>query len=320
MGLSTVHTSPLQDSPPFSRSSEERADVLRSYYLERHATLSRSDLDYVSMADGRGLGGGVYVYEETPAEVTLAIGGSLARVVPAGPKPGSQSVEPSRVKGDIVGFSIHSRRRLMRLIASTERDNRPLFVTLTYPDEFDQDKAKWKRDVDVFGKRFSRAFPGHGFIWRIEFKERRSGVNVGLIAPHFHLLVWGVSITDFREFGDKAWYSVVGSGDKRHFGAGVSSERVRRWGGTMAYVSKYIAKVEGVPAGWSGRVWGAVGREKLPWAVMITIEISDVAGVKLTRLARKMMRLKGRVLPFGVTFLLNTERALDYLEWLECFT
>ena len=316
-----MHTSPLQGfSPPFS-SSEDRARALRDYYEAHNALLSRADFEYMTMADGRQSSmGGAYVYEERPAEVTLSVGGSLAKVTPAGPLPGSGNAEPGRAPGDIVGFSTHSRRRLMRLIASTERSNRPLFVTLTYPDRFDQDKVKWKRDMDVFGKRFSRAFPDSGFLWRIEFKERLSGVNAGQIAPHFHLLVWDVPITNFRDFADMAWYSIVGSADKRHRKAGVSSERVRQWGGTMAYVAKYIAKIEAFPLDWSGRVWGVVGRERIPWAVMITIEISDVAGIKLTRLARKMMGLKGRVLPFGVTFLLNTERVLDYLEWLEGFT
>jgi hypothetical protein len=316
-GLSTLHTSPLQEFLLFDRTDTDRAAKLASYYRNHNAPLTSADLGHMSMADGRSQASGVYNYHESTASVTLAIGGSLAKVVPAGAPVGGQGVSPARHSGDIQSFSAGSRRRLMRLIASTERRNRPLFVTLTYPDEFNPSHDKWKRDIDVFGKRFLRAFAGGSYVWRIEFKERLTGLNAGLIAPHYHLLVWGVSITDFRRFGDKAWHGVVGSGDKKHLSAGVSSERIRKWGGTMAYVSKYIAKVEAFPDGWTGRVWGVVGRADVPWAVMITLDIASTAGIKLTRLARKMLKLRGRVLPFGLTFLVNTERVLDYLEWLE---
>jgi hypothetical protein len=38
-----------------------------------------------------------------------------------------------------------------------------------------------------------RRRPGAAIIWKMEFKERQSGMNKGKIAPHYHLLVFGVS-------------------------------------------------------------------------------------------------------------------------------
>ncbi len=45
-----------------------------------------------------------------------------------------------------------------------------------------------------------RRFPGIGIVWRLEFKRRKSGLNVGKVAPHYHLLVWNVP----RKFDYKA--------------------------------------------------------------------------------------------------------------------
>jgi hypothetical protein len=51
---------------------------------------------------------------------------------------------------------------------------------------------KFKRDLRTIIERMKRRFPGIGVLWRLEFKRRKSGVNVGKVAPHYHLLVWNV--------------------------------------------------------------------------------------------------------------------------------
>jgi len=35
-----------------------------------------------------------------------------------------------------------------------------------------------------------RQWPELAAIWKKEFKRRKSGVNVGRVAPHFHILLW----------------------------------------------------------------------------------------------------------------------------------
>lgn len=314
-----MHISPLQGFSPDDLFSG-RAAALAEYYNEHRALLSRAELEFASEADGRVSLGGQYVYAPLPAEVTLVVGASLITAKPERPSGMSSTGGAIGLRGTVTSFSDASRRRMMRLIATTRRDERPLFVTLTYPDKFPDDKVKWKRDLDTFGKRFRRQFPDASFVWRIEFKSRRSGSSEGLVAPHYHLLAWGVSIVDFRAFGDSAWYSVVGSGDADHLLAGVSSERVRKWGGTMSYVSKYVAKLQDFPEGWAGRVWGVVGRENLPLGVSVTVSLLEKDGIKLIRLGRKLIGLKGRFFPFGLTFIANVERVLDYLEFLVGFT
>lgn len=289
------------------------------YLIIHRAQLSAIEKEYLSPKFGSREDRKEVVFEPEEARVTVMVGGSLARIQPERPRGREGVAPPAREEGDLVRFSAASRNRLMRMIASTVRDDRPLFVTLTYPDEFPDEKGQWKRDIDVFGKRFRRQFPQSSYVWRIEFQERKSGDSEGKIAPHYHLLVWGVSIVDFRGWSDSAWYKVVGSGIADHLLAGVSSERIRKWGGTMAYVSKYIAKTDKFPQGWTGRVWGVVARDNMPWAAEVVIFVENNTAVRLLRLARKMMRLGGKVLTFGVTFLCNAERVLDYIEWAEGF-
>lgn len=288
-----------------------------SEYLRLHrGGLTRSQLEYVSLADNVRVASGISRLEIEPATIKISVGGGLVTVRPSMPEGfGSQNSGKAGVRGEVVSFSAAARRRMMRLIASTEIDKRPIFSTLTLPDVFSSDMAKWKRDIDALGKRFRRKFPSGSLVWRIEFKERKSGGSVGLMAPHFHLLVWGVFLVEFRRWVAEAWYEVVGSGSRDHFMAGTSSERVRKWSGVNYYASKYVAKVGAFPDGWRGKSWGVIGRENLPVAEVVIVELADTVAIKLIRLGRKMTRLGGKDLRFGLTWIVRGERVLDYLEW-----
>jgi len=103
-------------------------------------------------------------------------------------------------RGKIHGFSRASRRRMMQLLAKVRLDEAlPLFGTTTYPDIFPEEAEKFKRDLQTLIERLKRRFPGIGLIWRLEFKVRKSGVNAGKIAPHFHWLLWNVPcMFDFK--------------------------------------------------------------------------------------------------------------------------
>lgn len=308
-GLSTSHISPFQENPL-------PPTALSEYYKEHRALLSRTDLEYLAMADSRSLNvTGRYEFEPDEPKLILRLGGSLVQV-----RSGLVGAVGGGERGVVSSFSSASRRRLMRLIASLERGERPIFVTMTYPDIFPDDLVKWKRDIDVFGKRLARKHPQAGFIWRIEFKQRQSGSSAGKIAPHFHLLVYGAGLRDLLGWVPGSWWAVVGSGDQAHLRAGTRVERIYSWGGIMRYVGKYIAKEDDYPDSWQGRVWGIVGRARLPWAVEVIIGLTGDESTKLVRLGRKMIRAKGRSFSYGLTWIANAERVLDYLEFLSGFT
>lgn len=309
--MSTLHISPLD--PDYDHS-------IGPYLRDHRGHLSRSELEYVSLAGGyiEPLAN-VVEYDKSEAYAEIHVGGSLVTVKPAGSPKGHDSGQLGAARGEVLSYSSASRRRLMRMIARVDRDARPIFVTLTYPDLFSDAKEDWKRDLDAFGKRFRRKFDNASFVWRIEFQDRKSGANRGVIAPHFHLLVWGVDILEFRRFVSRSWHSVVGTGDERHLRAGTSAERLKSFNGTMRYVSKYLAKEQQFPDGWQGRVWGVVGRDSMPYAVRVVIPLTDEVAIRLVRLGRKMLGMVGKTLVFGLTWIVNAERVLDYIEWAEGF-
>ena len=308
MGLSTLHTSPFQEK------TTDRLGINEYLRLHRGA-ITNSERGYLSMADGRIIAScGRIEYEPEMATLEVIIGGGLVTAKPSRPAGMSSRPDVGGLRGGVTGFSFASRRRLLRLIASTEKAIRPLFVTLTYPDIFSSDPADWKRDIDKLGKRIARKFGQAGLVYRIEFVKRKSGESVGQIAPHFHLLVWGEAILPFREYIGQAWYAVVGSGDERHLRAGTSVERVKSWNGVMSYVSKYIAKEQVYPGNWYGRVWGVIGRENIPWGVKVVIMLTDHEAIRLVRLGRKYLGLTGKTLIYGLTWFMDCERVLDYLE------
>jgi hypothetical protein len=93
---------------------------------------------------------------------------------------------------------------------------------------------------------------------------------------------------------------------------------MRGFSGTLRYVSKYVAKTGEFPSGWKGRAWGLVGRKHIPWATVVVIRVQDNDYAKVIRIGRKMIAAKGKKQFFeGLTWIMNGERMLDYLEWLE---
>jgi hypothetical protein len=153
-------------------------------------------------------------------------------------------------RGQIHGFSRASRRRMMQFLAKVRLDELlPLFGTTTYPDIFPDEAEKFKRDLQTLIERLKRRFPLVGLLWRLEFKRRKSGVNVGKVAPHFHWLLWNVP----RAFDFKA---ETGKWAK------ISQARDRTWRETVKfYDGGKIATVVNAVSGqdrfteWLSRNW-----------------------------------------------------------------
>ena len=83
-------------------------------------------------------------------------GGALVEL--KGPGVKGQTRRGAR-RGTVGPFTPASRLRLMRKMARVRCDGLPQFVTLTYPNEFIPEPAKWKRDLDALVKRLRRLFP-----------------------------------------------------------------------------------------------------------------------------------------------------------------
>ena len=204
------------------------------------------------------------------------------------------------------GFSKASRRRLQTWLNSLNQaaEGLPLFVTLTYPGASEWntiDRARFKRDLDGFLKRLRRAVPAAHGIWKLEPQKRG--------APHYHLLVWGVSFLPIAQLS-RMWWEVVGSDDEANLKNGVHIVRAESWRGVAFYAAKYVAKVvRKLPRGWTepGRWWGKFNRGAFQ-IVRETIEVSRTTAIRIRRLgARVVFRASHEAL---VKYLANREAGL----------
>ena len=257
------------------------------------ANPKRGDTCPLSYAHIRPQGGG---------KVECWLGGGLITVKK--PKVGEDEQQGGGRRGKVHGFSRAAQTRMKRKMAQTRIKCKPLFVTLTYPDDFPGSPRQWKRDLKVFFQRLLRAFPEVGDIWKLEPQKRG--------APHYHMLVWlpygYAEIHKFTKWVADNWYEIVGSGDINHWkwhmgllGNGnlpcvgtINSPR-----GAMAYAGKYMGKLteEGdlepeLLKAWgeAGRWWGVIGKKNIPWADLVEVEVSFQEAAILMRLIRRASR------------------------------
>jgi|SRR5215208_32994 len=196
----------------------------------------------------------------------------------------------------IKGFSDSARRRMQCTMAGIRKDaDLPLFITLTYPAIFPTVEEA-KRDIKLIRMCISRAFPGAGFIWKLEPQERG--------APHFHILLWGVEFEKLYSWMPSEWHRIAGKGDNLHLlwhegklgnGNKHCVQQVRSYSGVMAYASKYLSKTFEV-AGWSeqwvGRFWAVVNRSNIPFGELVQQEVTRKKAVEILRYGKKFISNK----------------------------
>lgn len=230
------------------------------------------------------------------------------RVTIKAPKLNYQGKHVCGARSEISKFSKASRRRLLYKLNEVTQKSLPIFVTLTYPAVFPENSKIWKRDLDAFWKRLARRFPAAGSFWKLEPQKR--------LAPHFHMMIWGVDYVDLRCWVSQAWYEVVGSGDIRHLMAGTRVERVRSWRGVMSYASKYLGK-ECDSSGWDapGRFWGVLGKKNIPWASMVRVSLRNIEAYNFIRMMRRYAHIRPRAYR-SLTIFCNAEFWLSKLDKL----
>lgn len=287
LGLSTAHIAP----PLFD---------LREEGLERLASCLRQAAAKRAFREGEGSRQAAH----RPPSLTSARGGAYSDLSPGG--------APGRAVGggkraEITEFSKASRRRLMRLLNSVDRDRAalPYFVTLTYHRNWPKDRGGRKRHLDAFRKRLERKLGRFPAVWRLEFQKRG--------APHYHLLLFLEPGQVAREFGQGRrelrrealsrlrcavswlWHEVAEPDSPEHFVAGTQVQEVRSWRGVNAYAAKYMAKLEKLDpsAAPIGRFWGLWRRDLLPISHQLTT-ISEEHYYRLRRVFRRYSGMKLR--------------------------
>lgn len=151
---------------------------------------------------------------------------------------------------------------------------RVTFLTLTFSDipTPEDATAAFRR----FKARLGRWFPEASAVWRRERQERG--------AFHYHLLIFNLP------YVPQFWLQDTWTECTREARSIVDVRLVRSRKHVMAYVSKYIAKVEAPPVPPSlenpsylhesaeqseGRAWGIINRDSLPMADLVAVLVDD---------------------------------------------
>lgn len=242
------------------------------------------------------------------------------------PKETLENEEQRPPRGLITEFSRKSRRRLMNRLAIIDqrRAGLPAFLSLTYPDEsLPVDERTVKRHLNAFRMAYVRRFGKRPVLWRRELQTRKSGRWVGEKAPHFHLLTWGVEPTDEdRYWCADTWVRVVGSESAEHWQVTAHAKSwfmPDSWRGTLAYVSKYTAKVSDEVC--AGRSWGWWSPGGLP-VQLLSDEIPSDAFHAVRRVLRAYIgkRCKGHRPPIyhrwqGLSAYLSEAMGAKLVKW-----
>lgn len=217
------------------------------------------------------------------------------------------SVRGGGMREECKGFSVNSRRRLIQKMAQWNLNGLfAYFITLTYPLLYAADWKIWKRDLDTLFKRLERKYPELvGCCWRVEYQRRG--------APHFHLIAVCSKACEnlvlFRMQIAEMWAEIVAEGYRisggdmvayapereKHLRAGTGIEAVQGRKQLMAYVSKYLAKIDqaNAPDEW-GRSWGFRNiNGKLDFSPVDVIEVDYCEAVQLKRCIRRWLRSRG---------------------------
>jgi hypothetical protein len=217
-------------------------------------------------------------------------------------------------KGCVGEFSLQSRKRLLERAKRFDGEFLT-FATLTYPDRYETNGRKVKKDLNkVLGILRYEYGAGVNYIWWLEFQERG--------APHLHI-AWD------REYNsglaDRVWASWTkrfvqrfGLDNKKKadylYSLGSVIEPMKKNGGVGRYLAKYILKDRQkiVPYGFRdvGRFWGTnrgltLKQEKTllmsQWEFVSLVETCGKQGVDWSWL-RKIDILPANVYDTGVDF------------------
>ena len=193
--------------------------------------------------------------------------------------------KPGNVKkherGIIRGFSSKSRLRLLKRMATVDWRSvgNSLFITLTYPDHVIHVDA-WKRNRERYLlHRYVEKYAGKHVsgVWRVEWKPRLTGMFVGRLLPHVHLLLF--NCPEIGKETIRSWWKTI---IKYEEFVSVDAQAIPIGEAAACYVSKYCGKVEhpqyldNVPyLNRTGRHYGYTRSKEIPVCKKIQFPVLD---------------------------------------------
>lgn len=194
-------------------------------------------------------------------------------------------------RGTITSFTYKARARIMRKMASIniELAGLPIFITLSYPEQYPASSKIYKQHLHTFIIYLSRQYPKAWGIWRLEYQDRGS--------PHYHFLLWGEADIS-KEYLIKSWHSIINSQDQNHLQYGIHISNIESIHGIFAYVSKALGKLQDksfVPTDNPGRFWGVINKKL--WKVTIFESETDrVTHFRILRVINNLRIRKAKIL------------------------
>lgn len=179
-------------------------------------------------------------------------------------------------------FSRKSRLNLLKILARVdfEKMGRPLFITLTYPPEILPRTAREMSQHRYEFFRYLEQYEGKHLcsLWRIEWKERKTGDKKNYIYPHFHLLIFNVPFIR-KERINEFWKRAI-----NHVGyLRTDVQKAQRTHKAAFYCAKYASKdssslVHGAYLNnkIDGRVWGIVRKNLLVFCTHVLVRSSTL--------------------------------------------
>ena len=196
-------------------------------------------------------------------------------------------------RGCITKWSRKSQMRFKVSLAKLNQDKLGygLEVCLTYPKKFpDQNEYKtYKRHLTRLNQVLVRR--GYAGAWKLEFQKRG--------APHYHIVLIPKKklkgLSAFRKELASHWYRIVGSEDPKHLEAGTRVAPIESPAGMIGYMAQYMAKEDQtLPNNFTGRYWGFINKEGLPWSEEKVIPLGRENAQKIRRIFRKKIETEMR--------------------------
>lgn len=234
------------------------------------------------------------VGREAAARVTLYEGAALVEVERA------QAVETGRKRygrGDrreVVRFTPRQRTAFLRALAMVDQSAPCLFVTLTWPTWAAPFGREWQGPWNRYRAALARAYPHAAGFYKRELTK------AGVV--HIHLLVFGVTWRQMREFTPAAWARAVHAPEPElRERVGTQVAQAKSGEGVRRYAAKYVTKaiVDDDGSDPSGPWWGRFNEGGIPTVVPRALPVADDVAMRMIRTARRLFNAQRRARGWG---------------------
>lgn len=196
-------------------------------------------------------------------------------------------------RSKVTVFTKQSRKRLLEKLAMMRDCENGFFVTLTYPGSFEYTWKECKAHLAAFRKRLLYYCPKARAMWRMDLKRRKSGDSAGQVAPHYHMLIFGINplaLPKFRQWVHTVWSEIANYHDRNCPKLRTQVDEIHSHKHAVSYAAKYLSKVDTDEDTGFGRYWGLFGN--IDDTASIVIHISAAQLITFRRYVRSWLKSK----------------------------